>query len=188
MFGSWGQNGTTNTPTHGALPQRGTAFDADHRHSVSGGTARVPACRGHDNFKYLHGASGHQFILQCLCDNTEFRYLRSNERHGPHRNLHPQCVLHSGDALYVHAQCRFWRGQLCHANHCKWRQPAQLQPVSGCGPFAGLGDGSGSTFTMSGTGSGLLTANNLTVYGEIPIAQDKPPGTYTSTITVTVAY
>jgi spore coat protein U-like protein len=26
------------------------------------------------------------------------------------------------------------------------------------------------------------------VYGEIPIAQDKPPGTYTSTITVTVAY
>ena len=50
------------------------------------------------------------------------------------------------------------------------------------------GDGSGSTFTVSGTGSGLLTANNLTVYGEIPVAQDKPPGTYTSTITVTVAY
>jgi len=50
------------------------------------------------------------------------------------------------------------------------------------------GDGSSSTFTVSGTGSGLLTANNLTVYGEIPIAQDKPPGTYTSTITVTVAY
>jgi spore coat protein U-like protein len=50
------------------------------------------------------------------------------------------------------------------------------------------GDGSGSTFTVSGTGSGLLTANNLTVYGEIPIAQDGPPGTYTSTITVTVAY
>jgi len=50
------------------------------------------------------------------------------------------------------------------------------------------GDGSGSTVTASGTGSGLLTANNLTVYGEIPIAQDKPPGTYTSTITVTVAY
>ena len=50
------------------------------------------------------------------------------------------------------------------------------------------GDGSGSTFTVSGTGSGLLTANNLTVYGEIPIAQDKPPGTYSSTITVTVAY
>ena len=50
------------------------------------------------------------------------------------------------------------------------------------------GDGSGSTFTVSGTGSGLLTANNLVVYGEIAIAQDKPPGTYTSTVTVTVTY
>jgi len=50
------------------------------------------------------------------------------------------------------------------------------------------GDGSASTFTVSGTGSGLLTANNLTVYGEIAIAQDKPPGTYTSTVTVTVTY
>jgi spore coat protein U-like protein len=50
------------------------------------------------------------------------------------------------------------------------------------------GDGSGSTFTVSGTGSGLLSANNLTVYGEIAIAQDKPPGTYTSTVTVTVTY
>jgi spore coat protein U-like protein len=50
------------------------------------------------------------------------------------------------------------------------------------------GDASGSTFTVSGTGSGLLTANNLTVYGEIATAQDKPPGTYTSTVTVTVSY
>jgi spore coat protein U domain-containing protein, fimbrial subunit CupE1/2/3/6 len=50
------------------------------------------------------------------------------------------------------------------------------------------GDGSGSTFTVAGTGSGLLTASTLTVYGDIATAQDKPPGTYTSTITVTVTY
>jgi spore coat protein U-like protein len=50
------------------------------------------------------------------------------------------------------------------------------------------GDGTGSTFTVSGTGSGLLTANPLTVYGQMPTAQDQPPGTYTSTITVTVTF
>jgi len=50
------------------------------------------------------------------------------------------------------------------------------------------GDGTGSTFTVAGTGSGLLTANTVTVYGQIPISQDKPVGTYTSTITVTVSY
>lgn len=50
------------------------------------------------------------------------------------------------------------------------------------------GDGTGSTFTVSGTGSGVLTANPLTVYGQMPTAQDEPPGTYTSTITVTVTF
>jgi spore coat protein U-like protein len=50
------------------------------------------------------------------------------------------------------------------------------------------GDGSGSTVTASGTGSGLLTANLLNVYGMVPIAQDKATGTYASTITVTVTY
>ena len=50
------------------------------------------------------------------------------------------------------------------------------------------GDGSASTYTVAGTGSGLLTANTITVYGQIPISQDKPVGTYTSTITVTVSY
>jgi len=50
------------------------------------------------------------------------------------------------------------------------------------------GDGTASTYTVAGTGSGLLTANTVTVYGEIPISQDKPVGTYTSTITVTVTY
>ena len=50
------------------------------------------------------------------------------------------------------------------------------------------GDGTGSTFTVSGTGSGVLTANPLTVYGQMPTAQDQPPGTYTSTITVTVTF
>jgi spore coat protein U-like protein len=50
------------------------------------------------------------------------------------------------------------------------------------------GDGSGSTFTVAGTGSGLLTANTITVYGSIPISQDKPVGTYSSLITVTISY
>jgi spore coat protein U-like protein len=50
------------------------------------------------------------------------------------------------------------------------------------------GDGSTSTFTVTGTGSGLLVSNNTTVYGQIPISQDKPTGVYTSLITVTVTY
>lgn len=50
------------------------------------------------------------------------------------------------------------------------------------------GDGTASTYTVTGTGSGLLTANTITVYGQIPISQDKSAGTYTSTITVTVSY
>lgn len=50
------------------------------------------------------------------------------------------------------------------------------------------GDGSTSTYTVAGTGSGLLTANTITVYGQIPISQDKPVGSYTSLITVTVSY
>ena len=50
------------------------------------------------------------------------------------------------------------------------------------------GDGTASTYTVAGTGSGLLTANTITVYGQIPISQDKPVGTYSSTITVTVSY
>jgi spore coat protein U-like protein len=50
------------------------------------------------------------------------------------------------------------------------------------------GDGTASTYTVAGTGAGLLTANTLTVYGQVPISQDKPVGTYTTTITVTVTY
>jgi spore coat protein U domain-containing protein, fimbrial subunit CupE1/2/3/6 len=50
------------------------------------------------------------------------------------------------------------------------------------------GDGTGSTFTVTGTGAGLLTTAPHTVYGLITAAQDQPPGTYSSTITVTVTY
>lgn len=50
------------------------------------------------------------------------------------------------------------------------------------------GDESGATLSVSGTGSGLLTANSHTVYGRVPIGQDEIPGTYSSTITVTVEY
>jgi spore coat protein U-like protein len=41
---------------------------------------------------------------------------------------------------------------------------------------------------MAGTGSGLLTANSLTVYGTVPISQDVVSGVYSSTVTVTVTY
>jgi len=50
------------------------------------------------------------------------------------------------------------------------------------------GDGTGSTSTVGGTGAGLLTASTQTVYGRVVASQDKPPGTYTSTITVTVTF
>jgi spore coat protein U-like protein len=50
------------------------------------------------------------------------------------------------------------------------------------------GDGTASTYTVAGTGAGLLTANTLTVYGQIPLSQDKPAGVYSSIITVTVSY
>ena len=50
------------------------------------------------------------------------------------------------------------------------------------------GDGTASTSTVAGTGVGVLTAVPATVYGSIPINQDLPTGTYTSTITVTVNY
>jgi spore coat protein U-like protein len=50
------------------------------------------------------------------------------------------------------------------------------------------GDSTSSTVTMAGTGSGLLTANSLTVYGTVPISQDVVSGVYSSTVTVTVTY
>jgi spore coat protein U-like protein len=51
-----------------------------------------------------------------------------------------------------------------------------------------FGDGTASTQTLPGTGAGLLTASTHTVYGRIPAGQDKPPGSYQSTVTVTVEY
>lgn len=50
------------------------------------------------------------------------------------------------------------------------------------------GDGSSSTGTVGGTGSGLLTANNHTVHGRIGVGQDVPPGSYSSIVTVTVNF
>jgi spore coat protein U-like protein len=50
------------------------------------------------------------------------------------------------------------------------------------------GDGTGATSTVAGTGAGLLTASTQTVYGRVAALQDKPAGTYTSTITVTVTF
>jgi len=51
------------------------------------------------------------------------------------------------------------------------------------------GDGTASTATVAGTGAGMGTLQNLTVYGRIPISQNLEPGTYTEpTIMVTVTY
>lgn len=50
------------------------------------------------------------------------------------------------------------------------------------------GDGSASTGTISGTGTGLLTAATHTIYGRMGISQDSPPGAYSSTITVTLNF
>lgn len=48
------------------------------------------------------------------------------------------------------------------------------------------GDGTLSTATMAGTGIG--SAQSLTVYGRIPAAQFQNSGSYTDTVNVTVSY
>lgn len=48
------------------------------------------------------------------------------------------------------------------------------------------GDGTASSSTKSGTGSG--SAQSLTVYGRIPSLAAVVPGTYTDTVTVTITY
>jgi len=53
------------------------------------------------------------------------------------------------------------------------------------------GDGTGSSVTQAGTGSGVATANTLTVFGQVPdnaFNQAVVPAAYTDTITVTVSY
>jgi len=50
------------------------------------------------------------------------------------------------------------------------------------------GDGTGGTYTVSGTGAGLGTPNQHTVYGRLPALQNGHVGQYTDTITVTVTY
>ena len=54
-----------------------------------------------------------------------------------------------------------------------------------------FGDGSGTSKTVAGTGAGVATANAVTVFGQLPDSaanQAAVPGSYTDTITVTVAY
>jgi len=53
------------------------------------------------------------------------------------------------------------------------------------------GDGTSSTSTIAGTGAGTLTSVAETVYGQLVDStanQNVSPGTYTDTITVTVAF
>jgi spore coat protein U-like protein len=53
------------------------------------------------------------------------------------------------------------------------------------------GDGTGSSVTQGGTGTGMGTAVVMTVYGSLPdnaTNQAVPPGAYTDTVTVSVAY
>jgi spore coat protein U-like protein len=54
-----------------------------------------------------------------------------------------------------------------------------------------LGDGTGGSSAPTGAGSGMATANTLTVFGQLPdnaTNQAAVPGTYTDTITVSVTY
>jgi spore coat protein U-like protein len=54
-----------------------------------------------------------------------------------------------------------------------------------------FGDGTGSSQTVSGTGSGVATANAVTVFGQLPdnaTNQAAVPASYTDTITVTISY
>ncbi len=48
------------------------------------------------------------------------------------------------------------------------------------------GDGTGSTVTVAGVGTGL--AQTINVYGQIPAGETAISGTYTDTITATVTY
>ena len=53
------------------------------------------------------------------------------------------------------------------------------------------GDGTGTSVTQGGTGTGMATAVVMTVYGNLPDSaanQAVPPNAYTDTITVSVAY
>jgi spore coat protein U-like protein len=53
------------------------------------------------------------------------------------------------------------------------------------------GDGTGTSVTQGGTGTGMGTPVVLTVYGDLPdnaTNQGVPPNAYTDTITVSVAY
>jgi spore coat protein U-like protein len=54
-----------------------------------------------------------------------------------------------------------------------------------------FGDGTAGTAMNAGTGAGVATANTVTVYGQLPDSvtnQAAVPGSYSDTITVTVAY
>jgi len=54
-----------------------------------------------------------------------------------------------------------------------------------------FGDGTGTSQTEPGTGSGMATANSVTVFGQLPdnaTNQAAVAGSYTDTITVTVTY
>ena len=53
------------------------------------------------------------------------------------------------------------------------------------------GDGTGTSVTQAGAGAGMGTAVNLVVFGNLPDSianQAVPPGAYTDTVTVSVAY
>lgn len=52
------------------------------------------------------------------------------------------------------------------------------------------GDGTASTSTVGGTGAGIATSQDLTVYGRVPVAANAnaDAGTYTGTITASIVY
>jgi spore coat protein U-like protein len=60
------------------------------------------------------------------------------------------------------------------------------------GGFATVwGDGTGTSVTQGGTGTGMGTPVVFTTFGQLPDSaanQAVPPGAYTDTVTVSVAY
>ena len=66
-----------------------------------------------------------------------------------------------------------------------------LYTLAGCGPANLWGDGTATTTTVGGIGSGLLsgiTPASHTVYGCMPAGQEALPGSYSDTVTVTITY
>jgi hypothetical protein len=126
--------------------------------------------------------------LQRVRNDAQPRRVQSGERLRALRDVHDQCLLYGRLSLHHFVERRFGRGAFATRTLLSGSDTLNFNLYRDAAYSQVWGDGTASTYTVAGTGSGLLTANTLTVYGQVPISQDKPVGTYTSTITVTVTY